>query len=90
MRLLGFGSNYSSRAKCSQLWFPDPLQTVLSYGGLSNIRYPRLHETLVSGANWWYPGSAVYCSIDGANNVMVTDWRNQALILVPLPPQRTR
>src|SRR6266516_1546755 len=29
--------------------FPNPLQTVLSYGGLSNIRYPRLHETLVSG-----------------------------------------
>jgi hypothetical protein len=29
--------------------FKAELQTVLSYGGLANIRHPRLHETLVSG-----------------------------------------
>jgi acetone carboxylase, beta subunit len=29
--------------------FKAELQTVLSYGGLANIRHPRLHGTLVSG-----------------------------------------
>jgi N-methylhydantoinase A len=32
-----------------QKGFRHELQTVLAYGGLCNIRYPRLHETLISG-----------------------------------------
>ncbi len=53
--------------------FPNPLQTVLSYGGLSNIRYPRLHETLVSGPIGGILGAQYIAQLIGANNVMVTD-----------------
>src|SRR6266566_4324686 len=53
--------------------FPNPFQTVLSYGGLSNIRYPRLHETLVSGPIGGILGAQYIAQLIGANNVMVTD-----------------
>jgi len=53
--------------------FPNPLQTVLSYGGLSNVRYPRLHETLVSGPIGGILGAQYIAQLIGANNVMVTD-----------------
>ncbi len=53
--------------------FPNPLQTVLSYGGLSNIRYPRLHETLVSGPIGGILGAQYIARLIGVNNVMVTD-----------------
>ena len=53
--------------------FPNPLQTVLSYGGLSNIRYPRLHETLVSGPIGGILGAQYIARLIGADNVMVTD-----------------
>src|SRR5438132_6582845 len=53
--------------------FPNPLQTVLSYGGLSNVRYPRLHETLVSGPIGGILGAQYIAQLIGADNVMVTD-----------------
>jgi acetone carboxylase, beta subunit len=53
--------------------FPNPLQTVLSYGGLSNIHYPRLHETLVSGPIGGILGAQYIAQLIGVNNVMVTD-----------------
>ncbi len=53
--------------------FPNPLQTVLSYGGLSNVRYPRLHETLVSGPIGGILGAQYIARLIGVNNVMVTD-----------------
>lgn len=40
--------------------FKAELQIVLSYGGLANIRHPRLHETLVSGP--------VDCNMPGAKS----------------------
>jgi acetone carboxylase, beta subunit len=53
--------------------FRNPLQTVLSYGGLANIRYPRLHETLVSGPVGGILGAQYVGSIIGAENVVVSD-----------------
>jgi acetone carboxylase beta subunit len=53
--------------------FRSSLQTVLSYGGLANVRYPRLHETLVSGPIGGILGAQYIAGIIGAENVMVTD-----------------
>jgi acetone carboxylase, beta subunit len=53
--------------------FGHPLQTVLSYGGLSNIEYPRLHETLVSGPIGGILGAQYVSKLIGEENVMVSD-----------------
>jgi acetone carboxylase beta subunit len=53
--------------------FQNPLQTVLSYGGLSSIHYPRLHETLVSGPIGGILGAQYIARLIGIDNVMVTD-----------------
>jgi acetone carboxylase, beta subunit len=53
--------------------FPRQLQTVLSYGGLANIRYPRLHETLISGPVGGVLGAKFIGDLIGENNLIVTD-----------------
>jgi acetone carboxylase, beta subunit len=53
--------------------FRRPLRTVLSYGGLANIRYPRLHETLISGPVGGVLGAKFIGDIIGEKNVIVTD-----------------
>jgi N-methylhydantoinase A len=53
--------------------FGAPLQTVLSYGGLANIRYPRLHETLMSGPVGGVLGAKFIGDLIGEKNVIVTD-----------------
>ena len=53
--------------------FKNPLQTVLSYGGLANVNYPRLHETLVSGPIGGILGAKYLAGILGEENVMVSD-----------------
>jgi N-methylhydantoinase A len=53
--------------------FPRQLQTLLSYGGLANIRYPRLHETLVSGPVGGVLGAKFIGDIIGEQNIVVTD-----------------
>jgi acetone carboxylase, beta subunit len=53
--------------------FPGALQTVLSYGGLANIRYPRLHETLISGPVGGVLGAKFIGDIIGEQNLIVTD-----------------
>ena len=50
-----------------------PLQTVLAYGGLCNIRYPRLHETLISGPVGGVMGAKHLSAITGMKNIIVTD-----------------
>jgi acetone carboxylase, beta subunit len=50
-----------------------PLQTVLAYGGLCNIRYPRLHETLISGPVGGVMGAKHLSSLTGIENIIVTD-----------------
>ncbi len=53
--------------------FPGALQTVLSYGGLANIRYPRLHETLISGPVGGVLGAKFIGDIIDEQNLIVTD-----------------
>jgi acetone carboxylase, beta subunit len=50
-----------------------PLQTVLAYGGLCNIRYPRLHETLISGPVGGVMGAKHISALTGMKNIIVTD-----------------
>jgi acetone carboxylase beta subunit len=50
-----------------------PLQTVLAYGGLCNIRYPRLHETLISGPVGGVMGAKHLSTLTGMKNIIVTD-----------------
>src|SRR4029077_10994318 len=50
-----------------------PLQTVLAYGGLCNIRYPRLHETLISGPVGGVMGARYISALTRMENIIVTD-----------------
>ncbi|MGH3505084.1 MAG: hydantoinase/oxoprolinase family protein [Nocardioidaceae bacterium] len=49
------------------------VQTVLSYGGLAGIRYPRLHETMISGPVGGILGAKYVGDIIGADSVVVSD-----------------
>ncbi|MFD1718578.1 hydantoinase/oxoprolinase family protein [Georgenia deserti] len=49
------------------------VQTVLSYGGLASIRYPRLHETMISGPVGGILGAKYIGDIIGADSVVVSD-----------------
>lgn len=49
------------------------LQTLLAYGGLCDIRYPRLHETFISGPVGGVMGARYISSATGMENIIVTD-----------------
>ena len=49
------------------------LQTLLAYGGLCNIRYPRLHETLISGPVGGVMGARYISALTRMENIIVTD-----------------
>jgi len=49
------------------------LQTVLAYGGLCNIRYSRLHETMISGPVGGVMGGQYLGELLGERNVLLTD-----------------
>jgi acetone carboxylase beta subunit len=53
--------------------FRNPLQTILSYGGLANIRYPRLHETMISGPVGGMLGAQYVGEAIGAQNIVISD-----------------
>ena len=53
--------------------FKYPLQTVLAYGGLCNIRHPRLHETFISGPVGGVMGARYISQVTGMKNIIVTD-----------------
>lgn len=53
--------------------FAYDLQTVLAYGGLCNIRYPRLHETFISGPVGGAMAGAWVANLLDEPNVIVTD-----------------
>jgi acetone carboxylase, beta subunit len=64
---------FNVEASVHERGFPSPLQTVLSYGGLANIRYPRLHETLISGPVGGVLGGKFIGDIIGEQNLILTD-----------------
>lgn len=49
------------------------VQTVLSYGGLAGIRYPRLHETMISGPVGGILGAKYIGDAIGTDSVVVSD-----------------
>ena len=49
------------------------LTTMLSYGGLANIRHPRLHETLISGPIGGMLGAQFIAQLLGEKNVLAVD-----------------
>lgn len=49
------------------------VQTVLSYGGLAGIQYPRLHETMISGPVGGILGAKYIGDVIGADSVVVSD-----------------
>lgn len=49
------------------------MTTMLSYGGLANIRHPRLHETLISGPIGGMLGAHYVAKLIGAPNVLAVD-----------------
>jgi N-methylhydantoinase A len=53
--------------------FRYDLQTVLAYGGLCNIRYPRLHETFISGPVGGAMAGGYVSNLLSEPNVIVTD-----------------
>lgn len=53
--------------------FRYDLQTVLAYGGLCNIRYPRLHETFISGPVGGVMAARYVAEALKEDSVMVTD-----------------
>lgn len=50
-----------------------PLQTVLAYGGLASVRYPRLYESIVSGPVGGLLGARYLGESVGINNLITTD-----------------
>ncbi|MQA04947.1 MAG: hydantoinase/oxoprolinase family protein [Streptosporangiales bacterium] len=58
---------------CQSRGFRYGVQTVLSYGGLAGVRYPRLHETMISGPVGGILGAKYIGDIIGADSVVVSD-----------------
>lgn len=53
--------------------FTRHLQTLLSYGGLADIRYPRLYESMVSGPVGGIIGASYLGEIIGAKSIVAAD-----------------
>lgn len=59
--------------------FRYPLQTLLSYGGLADIRYPRLFESMISGPVGGLLGAKFCAEKLGLNNVVTADMGGTSL-----------
>ena len=53
--------------------YPHSLKTVLGYGGVTNIRYPRLFETAMSGPVGGLMGAKYLSSVIGEDNIVCSD-----------------
>lgn len=49
------------------------LQTLLAFGGVANIRYPRLYESIVSGPTGGMLGGKVIADLKGIQNLLCAD-----------------
>ena len=64
---------HNVEASATQRGFRKQMTTMLAYGGLANIRHPRLHETLISGPIGGLLGAHYVSKIIGADNVLAVD-----------------
>lgn len=59
--------------KLQALGYRRSLKTVLSYGGITNIRYPRLFETVMSGPVGGLMGASYLANTIGVSDVVCSD-----------------
>ncbi len=57
----------------AKIKYPHSLKTVLGYGGVTNIRYPRLFETAMSGPVGGLMGAKYLSSVIGEDNIVCSD-----------------
>lgn len=69
----GRGQLLGVEAAAKQRGFSNSMQTMLSYGGLADVRYPRLHETMISGPVGGLLGARHVGELVGTDSVIVSD-----------------
>jgi len=57
----------------NKLQYPHSLKTVLGYGGITNIRYPRLFEAAMSGPVGGLQGGKYLSTVIGEDNIVCSD-----------------
>ena len=60
-------------AEMHKIGYPHSLKTVLGYGGITNIRYPRLFEAAMSGPVGGLMGAKYLSSVIGEDNIVCSD-----------------
>ena len=64
---------YRIEEELKKVGYPHSLKTVLGYGGITNIRYPRLFEAAMSGPVGGLMGAKYLASVIGEENIVCSD-----------------
>jgi N-methylhydantoinase A/oxoprolinase/acetone carboxylase beta subunit len=64
---------YRIEAQLAKVGYRHSLKTVLGYGGITNIRYPRLFEAAMSGPVGGLMGAKYLSSVIGEENIVCSD-----------------
>ncbi|MED5261900.1 MAG: hydantoinase/oxoprolinase family protein [Myxococcota bacterium] len=64
---------YRIEEEIQKVGYPHSLKTVLGYGGITNIRYPRLFEAAMSGPVGGLMGAKYLASVIGEENIVCSD-----------------
>jgi acetone carboxylase beta subunit len=64
---------YRIEEELAKVGYPHSLKTVLGYGGITNIRYPRLFEAAMSGPVGGLMGAKYLSSVIGEENIVCSD-----------------
>ncbi|MBW2724740.1 MAG: hydantoinase/oxoprolinase family protein, partial [Deltaproteobacteria bacterium] len=64
---------YRIEEELVKVGYPHSLKTVLGYGGITNIRYPRLFEAAMSGPVGGLMGAKYLSSVIGEENIVCSD-----------------
>ena len=64
---------YRIEEEVQKVGYPHSLKTVLGYGGITNIRYPRLFEAAMSGPVGGLMGAKYLASVIGEENIVCSD-----------------
>lgn len=67
------GQLFKIEEKLTGIGYGYSLKTVLGYGGVTNIRYPRLFETAMSGPVGGLMGAKYLSSVIGEENIVCSD-----------------
>ena len=64
---------YRIEEELQKVGYPHSLKTALGYGGITNIRYPRLFEAAMSGPVGGLMGAKYLASVIGEENIVCSD-----------------